>query len=294
MNLSEAVELYLVARSTVRSDKTRSNHRKGAAKVIHWLGRDPDLTELDDITLGRYFDQRGKQVAANTVKTEAQNLTAVLKWAARKRWCEYPDYQPPRVRRKTPKALTVDQLSSLLEAAAKLTGDHDGIPACVRWRAYLSLSVNTAERIGAVRALAWPDIDGEHVTFRERKGHGSEETHRLLPATVDALNALRAFGEPRPFAWLHRTKIYAHWHAMRQIAELPEWVRPHTLRATVASHCDTLADAQRMLRHLSPATTAKHYRDPRVAKDSTVPSALAKALENPKRRGPFRWLGWAG
>jgi integrase len=116
----------------------------------------------------------------------------------------------------------------------------------------------------------------------------------LLPTTViEAMNELESYGDATPFDWIDRSSIYAHWHALRQLADLPEWCRPHTLRKTAASHCATLEEAARLLGHASPATTLRSYRDPRVVKATAEQSELAKALERP-RRSWLRRLGWTG
>lgn len=295
MNLTEAVERYIVAKGLTSGHSIR-NQRKHAAALVTYLGRDPSLCELDDEALARYWKEREKVVSRNSVSTEASLLLAVLKWASHKHWCEWPDACPPGRTRRAPQALSVAETVRLLDTAATLTGAFRGVPACVRWRAYLLVALTTAERIGAIRSLAWRDIDGDIVTFRAetRKGGHTETVRRIPASAVEALADLQSYGEPTPFGWLQRTSIYSHWHAMRQIADLPEWVRPHTLRKTAASHCATLEDAARLLGHSSPATTLRNYRDPRVVKESETQTELAKALEKPKQSWLGRRLGWTG
>lgn len=290
MKLSEATERYLAAHANIRAEKTKTNHRQNVRRIVAWLGRDPEVTELDDETLARWFANREKSVARNTVNSEGQGLVAVLKWCSRKGWCEWPDARPPQRIRRLPQALTLAQTVALIDAAQTLKGNFRGVPACVRWRAYLLLALTTGERIGAVKQLEWRDIGADVVVFRPetRKGGCTEAAHRLPAQVVDAMAALKSWGEPTPFGWMLRTDIYAHWRALMVVADLPEWCRPHTLRKTAASHCATLEDARRLLGHASSATTAANYRDPRVASQESPTQALINALEAPKRRG---WFG---
>jgi integrase len=291
MQLIEAVERYVVAKC-LTSEHSIRNQRKGAERLVSYLGRDPDLKELDDEFLGRWWRERGKTVSQNSVGTEAQLLLAVLKWSHRKGWCDWPDAIPPGRIRRAPQALTIAETQRLVETAGKLTGTFRGVPACVRWRAYLLLSLATAERIGAVRAMQWRDLAGDVVTFRaeSRKGGRRETVHRLPPVVLDALAELKSYGEPEPFGWMGRTSVYAHWGALRQLADLPEWCRPHTLRRTAASHCRTLEQASMLLGHASAATTMRSYRDPRIVQDATPQSDLIDALSKPRARWLPAWL----
>jgi integrase len=289
MQLTEATERYIAAKGLTSPHSVR-NQRKQALRLVTYLGRDPDLKELDDETLSRWWKERGKAVCQNSVNTEGTLLLAVLRWGHRKGWCEWPDAQPPGKIRRAPQALTIEQTQRLLDTAAKLKGNFRGVPACIRWRAYLLLALKTGERIGAIRALQWRDLEADIVTFRAetRKGGSSEKIDRLPAVVVEALADLKAYGEPTPFAWLERTAVYAHWHALRQLADLPEWCRPHTLRKTAASHCATLEGAQALLGHGSSATTRKAYRDPRIT--SPTESALIDALSKPRSKWFPAWL----
>lgn len=289
MQLTETVERYVVAKG-LRSAHSIRNQRRQAAALVAYLGRDPDLRELDDETVAKWWRERGKVVSANSVATEATLLLAVLRWGHRKGWCDWPDVVSPGRSRKAPQALSLAQTRRLIETAAQLKGAFRGVPACVRWRAYLLLALTTAERIGAIRSLDWRDFESDLVTFRSetRKGGRNETIQRLPPVVIEALAELKAYGEPTPFAWLERTAIYSHWHALRQLADLPEWCSPHTLRKTAASHCATLEDASRLLGHASGRTTRDSYIDPRVR--GRVTSALEEALARPRSRWLPQWL----
>lgn len=105
---------------------------------------------------------------------------------------------------------------------------------------------------------------------------------------MDALKELRKISPADPFGAVAGTRFYALWHALRAEAGLPEWVTPHSIRKSVASHLPSLDDACEMLGHSSSATTRRNYRDPRVADNRELLGKLFDPAEK-KRRG---WLGW--
>lgn len=298
MLLREATERYLDAHPNVRAEKTRRNHRQNVDRLAEWLGREPELADLDDETLGRFWGARLKQrsrrggtISPSTVNAEATGALAVLKWASRKHWCEWPDARPPQRIRKAPRALTLQQLESLFRAASLLKGTSQGIPSRDRWLAFIALSIDTGARIDAVRKMEWRDIDGDvwHSRAETRKGQCSEQRYQLSPPVVALLATLQSHGEPTPFGWLGVTSIYAKWSSLREIADLPEWVLPHTLRKTAASHCDTIEDARELLGHSSVSTTLQNYWDRTVRPKPTskLHDALAKVSPPPPK-----WAFW--
>lgn len=100
------------------------------------------------------------------------------------------------------------------------------------------------------------------------------------------LARLRAASPGAPFSAAPGSAWYQYFAALRAEAGMPEWLTPHVLRASAASHCETTEEACRLLGHSDPQTTEAHYRDPRVAGDGSLP----QSLERPRRS----WLAWIG
>lgn len=303
MTYRDAVEAYIQARASVAARNTVRNHRRNADHLAAYYGQPPSLaTVADDQWLASYAENRAKQrlkngkaISQNTVRSELSSILAVLHWGRKKGWCEHCDYEPPGRIERAPRALSLAEVDRLLTTAAKMTGDHAGVPAAVRYTAFVMLTLCTGERIGAVAQVRWRDFEAGFVYFRAdtRKGGRREVCRGLTAAVLETLDILRQYQEPEPFAWTLDRSFYPYWHAIRIAAELPEWLTPHKLRATAATHCATVAEAQQLLDHSSARITVRHYIDPRARGDKMVPESLAKVLAKPRRTWRQR-LGWAG
>ena len=187
------------------------------------------------------------------------------------------EVRPPAPARRLPKAVSVEQVVALLEAAGSLDG-----PRGLRDRALLELLYGTGARISEAVGLAVDDLDRVHASVR-LAGKGGKE--RVVPVGSYALRAveeylvrarpalaaaragpgrgvrggtlfLNARGGPlsRQSAWsILRTA--AQRAGLDQLADLS----PHTLRHSFATHLlDGGADVrvvQELLGHASVTTT---------------------------------------
>ena len=201
------------------------------------------------------------------------------------------DVKPPRLPKRLPKALDVDQVERLLAAAG---GDD---PRGLRDRALLETLYGTGARISEAVGLAVDDLDGDVVTLRGKGGRT-----RLVPLGGYARRALDAYlvrgrpalvaaggrsgaesavkralpgrtvatgrGTPAVFvnhrgAPLSRQSAWTALHRAAASAGLPvdgpHAVSPHTLRHSFATHLlDGGADirvVQELLGHASVTTT---------------------------------------
>jgi len=180
------------------------------------------------------------------------------------------DVKPPRLPRRLPKALDVDQVERLLAAVG---GDD---PRGLRDRALLETLYGTGARISEAVGLAVDDLDGDVVTLRGKGGRT-----RLVPLGGYARRAIDAYlvrgrpslaaagrGSPAVFlnhrgAPLSRQSAWAVLHRAAAAAGLPvdgdRAVSPHTLRHSFATHLlDGGADirvVQELLGHASVTTT---------------------------------------
>lgn len=183
--------------------------------------------------------------------------------------------RPPTPERRLPKALAVDEVEALLEAAG-----FDQTPLAIRDRALLELLYATGARISeavdlsveqGASARGRPEGTG---TVRLR-GKGGKE--RLVPVGRAALGALDAYlvrGRPVLVAGRHaptalfvnarggRLSRQSAWVVLRTAADkagIRRDVSPHTLRHSFATHLlDGGADVrtvQELLGHASVATT---------------------------------------
>jgi integrase/recombinase XerD len=177
--------------------------------------------------------------------------------------------RPPAPPRRLPKALSVDDVAALLEAA----GVEDS-PKALRDRALLELLYGTGARISEAVGLAVDDVDLVAGTVRLR-GKGGKE--RLVPLgqfareavegyLVRARPALAAAGRGTPVMLLNARggplSRQSAWAVLRVTAEragLAADISPHTLRHSFATHLlDGGADVrvvQELLGHSSVTTT---------------------------------------
>jgi integrase/recombinase XerD len=176
---------------------------------------------------------------------------------------------PPRPPARLPKAIAVDEVERLLEAAS--VGD---TPASLRDRALLEVLYGAGARISEAVGLDLDDIDTQEGVVR-LFGKGSKE--RVVPLGSYATAAVGAYlvrgrpafatkGRGTPAVFLNqrggRLSRQSAWSVLKAAAEradLTAHVSPHTLRHSFATHLlDGGADVrvvQELLGHASVTTT---------------------------------------
>jgi integrase/recombinase XerD len=182
------------------------------------------------------------------------------------------EVRPPTPARRLPKAVPVESVVALIEAAGAVEG-----PRGVRDRALLELLYGTGARISEAVGLAVDDLDRAQAAVR-LAGKGGKE--RVVPVGSYALRAVEDYlvrGRPALAAAgrtgvrggplflnarggaLSRQSAWAILRAAAERAGLHEEVSPHTLRHSFATHLlDGGADVrvvQELLGHASVTTT---------------------------------------
>jgi integrase/recombinase XerD len=184
------------------------------------------------------------------------------------------DVAPPTPPRRLPKAITIDEVERLLDAAGS-TGDPD--PRVLRDRALLEFLYSTGARISEVTGLDVDDLD--HLAAEPAvKLSGKGGKQRYVPVGSYAVRALDAYlvrGRPvlvraaarksSPAVFLNarggRLTRQGAWGVLREAAVRSgkSDVSPHTLRHSFATHLlDGGADirvVQELLGHASVTTT---------------------------------------
>ena len=177
--------------------------------------------------------------------------------------------RPPAPPRRLPKAIAVDDVERLIEAAG-----FDGTALAVRDRALLELLYGSGARISEAVGLDIDDLEraAAAVTLRGKGGK-----HRVVPIGSYALRAVEDYlvrsrptlvaagrGTPRLFlnargGPLSRQSAWAILRGAAEKAGLASAVSPHTLRHSFATHpLDGGADVrvvQELLGHASVTTT---------------------------------------
>jgi integrase/recombinase XerC len=167
----------------------------------------------------------------------------------------------PKVRRKLPQVLDVDEAAALVET------DSGGALA-VRDRAMLELFYSSGLRLSELVGLRWLDLrldDGEVRVL----GKGSKT--RVVPVGRHAVTALRALGAETGMAAetpvfrgrgggpINPRTIQLRMKALALLQGIPRHIHPHLLRHTFASHMlessGDLRAVQELLGHADIATT---------------------------------------
>ncbi|MGO3649097.1 site-specific tyrosine recombinase XerD [Agrococcus casei] len=178
------------------------------------------------------------------------------------------DHRPPKLPQRLPKAIGVDQMTTLIEAAG---GGVDATPAQLRDRALLELLYATGARITELVSL---DVDDVQEDIVRVTGKGNKQ--RLVPVGRFARRALDAWlvrgrpvfskkGASTPALFLGarggRLSRQNAWLILQAVAERAgiDNVSPHTFRHSFATHLlEGGADVrvvQELLGHASVATT---------------------------------------
>jgi len=183
------------------------------------------------------------------------------------------DIRPPKTGQQLPDALSIDEVTRLLDTPAPDTAQG------LRDRALMELLYATGARITEAIDLDVDDIvaleDDENTTVVRLFGKGSKE--RLVPLgsyAVDALNAYLVRGRPEhavagkgsPALFLNRfgnrISRQTGWNVLKSAAEaakITAEISPHTLRHSFATHLlqggADVRVVQELLGHASVTTT---------------------------------------
>jgi len=177
--------------------------------------------------------------------------------------------RPPAAARRLPKAISVDDVTRLLDAAGK-----PGTPLASRDRALLELLYGTGCRISEAVGLAVDDVDlaDQSVLLHGKGGKqrrvplGSYAARALDAYLVQVRPALAAQGRGTPILFLNsrggplsRQSAWTVLTTAAERAELRAGISPHTLRHSFATHLmEGGADVrvvQELLGHASVTTT---------------------------------------
>jgi integrase/recombinase XerD len=245
---------------------------------LDWVNDGPvDDGPVDEATVAQYVAHlRGAGLAPASIARSMVSVRSLHRFLVQEgtaRADPTVDLKPPPVPQGLPKALSEDEVGSLLAA---VTG---GGPAQLRDRAVLELLYGTGMRISELTGLSLPDLAVEDQLVRVL-GKGRKE--RMVPLGRYARESLAAWmgpgGRPllAPAKWARRTDADAiflnlrggrltrqgAWGVVRlygQRVGLQGRLSPHVLRHSCATHLlDHGADirvVQELLGHASIATT---------------------------------------
>ncbi|MEV8173766.1 site-specific tyrosine recombinase XerD [Microbacterium sp. NPDC079176] len=277
MQLDRALDTYLRHVTIERglSEHTISAYRRDLDTYLEWLVSEgvTDTAEISAAVVGRFIADRSGADPAPAATSLARLQSSVRGWHRflAREGIEPDDpsgrLRPPKAPRRLPKALTIDQVESLLGAPS--AEDSLGI----RDRALLELLYATGARVSEAVGLDVDDL--AHGDVLRLRGKGSKE--RIVPigsfarAAVDAYLtrvrpglAVKGRASARLFlgargAPLSRQSAWLVIRAAAENAHITAEVSPHTLRHSFATHLlqggADVRVVQELLGHASVATT---------------------------------------
>jgi integrase/recombinase XerD len=301
-----------------RSPNTLAAYRRDLVAYEAWLrGRSQspaahadessvDESSVDEATVAQYVAHlRALGLAPASIARSMVSVRSLYRFLVQEgtaRADPTADLKPPPVPQGLPKALSEDEVGSLLAAVI------GGGPAQLRDRAVLELLYGTGMRISELTGLSLPDLAVEEQLVRVL-GKGRKE--RMVPLGRYAREALAAWSGPGgrpalvPAKWARRADSDAlflnlrggrltrqgAWGIVRlygQRVGLEGRLSPHVLRHSCATHLlDHGADirvVQELLGHASIATTQVYTK----VSAERLRSAYESAHPRARLPGPVR------
>ena len=270
-----------IAPSRQYSERTIELYTITLDKFAAFLGHEPTLDDLDDVTAAKFCrwrlttQFRGKQITPATVGKDSTQLKSMWNFAAKKRLkrsdgtdIEFPDFKTPTIPKPRPRAFHADDLAKLVETARHRRGYVGRLPAAWYWSTKLMAQFQTGERIGAILELRWGevDLDQKTLTFlaHTRKGHSQTITRPITERLASLLACEKGPDSERVWPWLeHRSypSLYASLKVLCRTAGVP--YKPfHSIRKATASYLRRGGvSAKGQLGHETDGVAERHYYD---------------------------------
>jgi integrase len=241
------------------------------------------VDDLDDLTAAKFLRWRASTVHSKcrglispaSLAKDSAHLRSLWTWLAKKRWkksngelLEFPDYARPRVPKPVPKAYKADELARLIKTARHRKGHVAGKPAAWYWVTKLLAMFQTGERIGAILALRWSEVDLERHTLTflaaTRKGHRETITRPITPQLAEYLAMHKGAPGERVWPWLDDRELLSCYSSLRVLcrtAGVP-YLPFHSIRKATASYLKRAGiSAKKQLGHSSEEMAETHYYD---------------------------------
>lgn len=249
------------------SPHTVDGYRRDLAKLLRWMEAQ-GVTSFSALESNRLRGFVAAEHRAGLSPKSLQRLLSSCRSLFRQLTREgLLDHDPlagvrgPKVHRKLPKVLDVDEATSLVEAPAEGALN-------LRDRAMLELFYSSGLRLSELTGLRWIDLDLQAGEVRVL-GKGSKT--RIVPVGRHAITALRALGEAesmvpeqpvfkgRGGAPINPRTVQLRLKTLALQQGLAKRIHPHLLRHTFASHMlessGDLRAVQELLGHADIATT---------------------------------------
>ncbi len=211
---------------------TQREYIRAVKKLAAFLGRSPDTATAEEL--------RAFQLHLTKTGTTPPTMNATV--TALRFFFKVTLDRPETARflvfvhepRKLPRVLPAEDVLRLLEAAPN-----------PKYKAALSVAYGAGLRAMEVAGLKVADIDSQRMLIRVEQGKGRKDRFAMLsPQLLDLLRDWYRIARPRIYLFPGRDKIGPMTtrqlnricHIAAELAGLPKWVAPHTLRHSFATH----------------------------------------------------------
>lgn len=288
MTLVEFFEtVYSPLKLRGRSENTKRLYHCTIRSLRRFLGRDPQISDLDDLTLARFLSHRAETRSPFTSEKERTQLVSLWRFARERGVVSTSPCVPPTpLPERIPTAWSVESVRSVIKAASEEKGFVCGVPAGTYFQALCSVLWETAERIGAVLSLKVLDYQNGQILCRAeyRKGKKRDKLYTLSPGTRRLIDEMIRGKKPNDaiFRW-HKQKTNL-WYAFGKIVERAGLgkgrnAKFHMLRRSSATHFAAAGgDAVALLDHSSPRICKAYYLDPRFLQSGPPPCDVLPSI----------------
>lgn len=214
------------------SPDTQREYVRAVKKLAAFLRRPPDTATAEEV--------RAFQIHLNDTGTRPPTMNATV--TALRFFFKVTVDKPETTRhlafvyepRKLPRVLSPEDVLKLLEAAPN-----------PKYKAALAVAYGAGLRAMEVVALKVADIDSQRMLIRIEQGKGRKDRFAMLsPQLLELLRDWYRIARPRKFFFPGHDKIGPMTprqlnricHLCADLAGLPAWVTPHTLRHSFATH----------------------------------------------------------
>lgn len=307
MTLRELLDRYAVLNDL--SDRTIELYQSTLDRFADFLRaesgdptRVPTVADLDDMVVSKFLrwrartPHRGRIAKPASVLKDRTQIVALWNFAARKRLAaEFPALARMRIAQKIPRAYTADDVAKLIKAARMRPRNVGGQPAAWWWSTLIYAGFCTAERISALLALRWSEVDLDRCTIvflgDTRKGATRDIVRQITPELAKMLKARQKAPGDLVWHWdrVHRESIWLSLKLLCGKAGVT-YRGFHGLRRAAASYMAAgpggRAAASALLDHSNPRLL-EHYVDPaicppeRTSVDSLPPLDLDEPTASP-------------
>jgi integrase len=251
-----------------------------------FLGHEPAVDDLDDLSVAKFLrwrastvqSQRRGLISPASLAKDSAHIRSLWVWLAKKRWkrsdgelLEFPDYTRPKVPKPVPKAFKAEELAKLVMTARTRKGHIAGRPAAWYWTTKLVAMFQTGERIGAVLAIRWSEVDLEQHTLTflaaTRKGRRETITRPITPELAKMLATHKGAPNDLVWPWMQARTLNSLYGSLKVLCRTAkvEYLPFHSIRKSTASYLKKAGvSAKKQLGHSSEEMAEMHYYDEEI------------------------------